>query len=459
MHKVSTAAVFGLLACATAFGVQGNTDTTVLIADFNEHLRNRLGGTCNRFQRAPSSASVQLTSRVFRGKDGNSLCIEANRAQTGFCGAWMHLFDDRPDSNRYFDSRPYTHLTFWVKGKTGQEDFTVRMADRMWIAKEDSVALATVTESLTGGITTSWQQVMIPLNLAWSLDRKKLGGLTFEFTTPGRHTIYVDDIGFASIPEAPAPARKRKSDVPVSRPSHPKAMWVWHTPEMVRMDASQRAAFFEFCQQEGIVQLWMQLLYVFETPVDLGPPKPGDAKTKKTRGVVRAQESLRTFIRDAHHAGLEMYGLDGYPEFVQKEYHHCPLAIVDAVIAFNQESDPDERFDGVHFDNEPHLLIGWADWNRRRQILKEFLDLLTECQKRIRVGSDMTFGIDIPFWWQHKDESSGRIHGNATYKGGAKGGQLSLHRHCGHGRHYELPRHRRRTRWDGGSRPGSAGLR
>ena len=55
-----------------------------------------------------------------------------------------------------------------------------------------------------------------------------------------------------------------------------------------------------------------------------------------------------------------------------------------AVIEFNRESAPDQRFDGIHFDNEPYLLLGWEDRTRREQILREFLELNVECQRRVR---------------------------------------------------------------------------
>ena len=194
-------------------------------------------------------------------------------------------------------------------------------------------------------------------------------------------------------------------------------MWVWKTPDLIRLNAQERADFFIFCQQTGVAHLWMQLIYVFETPVDLGPPSPKNSTPDKTICAMRAEKKLRRFIREAHRAGLTVSGLDGYPEFVQEEYHHIPLSIVDAVLAFNEESAPDERFDGIHFDNEPHLLIGWADWSRRTEILEDFLELLVKCQQRVQKQPGLKFGIDIPFWWQNVDERTGRVQGDVTFRG------------------------------------------
>lgn len=420
MNKHRVAATIVWLALNAMGGAQDTQDVqdrqeqVLLVADFNTSVVNRLNGHANRFQLPPSTASVYPTTKIFHGSGGRSLCVTADRKDQGYCGAWMHFFNYRAADIRFFDSRPYTHLSFWVKGQKGGEQFTVRLSDEALIAIEDSTLVGPIRQFLPGGVTTSWQQVRVPLVLAWRLDRRNLGGVSFEFATPGRYEVCIDDIAFIAASEDPQPWARLKPAAPTS---HPRAMWVWHTPEMLAMDAAQRVRFFEFCQREGIGHLWMQLLYVFETPVDLGPPDPRKDRIEATRCAIRVPESMRAFIRQAHRAGLKVYGLDGYPEFVQKPYHHCPLAIVDAVMAFNQASAPDERYDGIHFDNEPHLLIGWADVRRREQILNQFLDLAVACQRRVRQQPGMVFGVDIPFWWQKPNKHTGVAHGAVTFNG------------------------------------------
>jgi hypothetical protein len=87
--------------------------------------------------------------------------------------------------------------------------------------------------------------------------------------------------------------------------------------------------------------------------------------------------------------------LDGAPEYSVRKNHRVPLAIVDAVIAFNRAGGPGERFDGVHFDNEPYLLVGRHFPEVRKKILTEFVELNLECQRRIRARGDMVCGIAI----------------------------------------------------------------
>ncbi|MBI2480785.1 MAG: hypothetical protein HYV60_19805, partial [Planctomycetia bacterium] len=83
----------------------------------------------------------------------------------------------------------------------------------------------------------------------------------------------------------------------------------------------------------------------------------------------------------------------------------------------NREGPATSRFDGVHFDNEPYLLVGWHNPSQRDEILRDFLTLNAECQRRIHEQSDMQFGIDIPFWWQERDEATGQIVAEVEFAG------------------------------------------
>jgi hypothetical protein len=157
----------------------------------------------------------------------------------------------------------------------------------------------------------------------------------------------------------------------------------------------------------------VQLLY------DLDPPwsfQKNEHAAAGVRATLKHPEKLREFLREAHAAGLTVHGLDGYPEFAQTAYHSIPLAVADAAVAYNKASKPEEKLDGLHFDNEPYLIIGWRDWKRREQILREFLDLNVALKKKCN-SAGMAFGVDIPFWWQEKDERTGKVAGLVTYNG------------------------------------------
>ncbi len=388
----------------------------VVVDDFDDGIQNHLLGYRSAFERSPSSAKAERVSGITRGLSGRSWRIDARRAESGFCGGWIHFFDFRSPTRCYCDATKFSYLSFWVKGAAGGESFTVKLADRQWVEREDAVAVGHINRLLPGGVTRDWREVIVPLTLATGLDRRQLAGLTLEFTTPGRFKVYIDDVSFKTRRDATVRlSRSAPAKVPV-RIEYPRSMWIWSTrPLLTNTDA--RETLFDFCHRRKIKNLWMQLDYSMKSEVAM-----------ESEGMIPAEVScrikhpprLRSFLREAHRRGLTIHALDGLPEFALKERHHEPLAVIDAVIAWNAHSLPAERFDGIHFDNEPNLLVGWQSPRCRQQILKEFLDLNVECQRRVRQRSQMTYGIDIPFWWNEHAPGSSEPIANVEYHGQRK---------------------------------------
>jgi hypothetical protein len=398
----------------------------LMIADFNTGNQNALGGYFNKFERDTSTATVDLTRSIFRGDDGKSLEIVAKKGEDGFCGAWIQFFDFRSENRKYLDASPYTYLSFWVKGKQGGEEFSVKIADRKLIEIEDSTSVGKINRLLPNGITQEWQEVQIPLNRLVGADQTQLGGLTFDFNFPGNHTIYVDDIVLKKSKDTVVPATRLMSednDLELVRTQHrispPRTMWVWTVFEILENKNNEQETLFAACERENVNRLWLQIPTCYEPDVDLAADVK-NIRPPEFKITLRLEDKLRAFIREAHAKGIRIEGLDGYPEFAQKPYHFIPLAIVDAIIDYNNRVEPEERFDGVHFDNEPYLIIGWHDKERREQILKEFLELNIECQRRIHENSDMKFGVDVPFWWNAADPTTEGAIGDVTFNGERK---------------------------------------
>jgi len=193
-------------------------ETRSLAADFNEGDLNQLGGKLNVYQRAPSQAEKEFVTAQRRGPFGRGLRIHADREPDGFCGMWMHFFDMDASQPVYFDAEGYRYLSFWVKGEKGGEDFTIKLADSKWIAKQDSIALGPVTEFLPDGVSAEWQEVLVPLHSNDTLDWRQLGGLTLDFDKPGSHTIYIDDVSFKHGAPTPAPVRITKKEPAIAGP-------------------------------------------------------------------------------------------------------------------------------------------------------------------------------------------------------------------------------------------------
>lgn len=395
----------------------------VLVEDFEGDPPNRLGGYHEKYQAGDSVAVFSRSATVARGQ-GRSLCIQGDRRTTGYCGVWMHFFNFKVPQKQYFDARPFSYLSFWVRGQRGGERFTIKLADRTWIEKEDSVAVGEISTYLPKGVTTTWQEVLIPLSSARNLDLQTLGGLTIDFSAPGQHTIYLDDVCFKAAVSIITPQSTVAVDnTPVLHA--PRALWLWETTAILH-DAETRQQLFGVCKAHGIDQLWMQIVYKVEKDESREVPVRPIGLKSTTQSTVRVSCSLndpvalRRFLAEAHEAGVQVHALDGYPEFALKSQHAVPLAVVDAVIEFNRGSDPNQRFDGIHFDNEPYLILAWHDRLRREQILREFLELNVECQRRVREQPGLKFGIDIPFWWQEVDPKTGRPAGEVTFAGKKK---------------------------------------
>ncbi len=410
-----------LVACLTVFAACAdariNPRELLHVADFDVNIQNNLDGYYNKFERGPSSASTFLDSTVYRGKAGRSLRVTVDRKDDGFCGVWLQFFNFRSKEKNYFDSTKYSYLSFWVRGEKGGEEFTVKLADKDWIEQEDSLPVGTIGEFLKGKVTTRWQEVVIPLKRFNLLDRTQLGGITLDFDTIGKHRVYIDDVAFKSKSYIPTPMTMKSKAPPVMGKSYPRAMWVWSVRELLLKPETQ-GTLFDFCKSENVDQLWLQIMYAFEPNINLADVPA--APPAEIKCILHFRDEMRQFLRKAHERGITVHVLDGYPEFAQKDYHVFPLGIVDAVIEFNKKSQPQERFDGIHFDNEPYLIAGARDKNQNKQILREFLELNAECQRRVRQHSDMVFGVDIPFFWHEGDPNTGEAMGAIEFNGEVK---------------------------------------
>ncbi len=366
----------------------------LLVASFDSGVQNAVGGYHNRLERAPTASVTARVADVVRGRSGRSLKVSVDRKAGGFGGVWMTFYDFKRKGSPYLDVRDYAYLSFWVRGERGGEQLTVKLADGSWVARDDALAVGPLSRFLPKGVTPEWQEVLVPLS-DLKLNLEAMAGLTLDFDVSGRHTVYVDDVAFKRTASVVTPLTQH-IDEPVRKREYDRAMWDWNTVPHIS-DASRMTDFLDFCKRENIKTLWMQV--------------------SLENSALRNKAEWKSFIAAAHRVGVRVEALDGSPEYAVKQHHNIPLALVDAVIAYNGESRPEERFDGIHLDNEPYLLIGWRDWTIREQILREYLELNQEAQRRVRQHSPMVYGVDIPFWWQHRDQQTGQFNGVVEYNG------------------------------------------
>jgi hypothetical protein len=220
------------------------------------------------------------------------------------------------------------------------------------------------------------------------------------------------------------PGDRRTAAAPPPRP-YPRAMWLWD-PEPQLLDAAERTAFLAFCRREGIGRVWMQISTSVGALSSTGPATDTPVAGARPKRVLEHQAEWRSLLAEAHAAGLKIDALDGDPRYALRQLHYLPFAIVDAVIEFNKSARPNERFDGIHFDNEPYLLRAWRTQRSRELLLGEFMELNVECLRRVRAQPGMEYGIDIPFWWQYTNSRTGVPHGDVAFEGTRKAASF----HC-----------------------------
>ena len=193
-----------------------------------------------------------------------------------------------------------------------------------------------------------------------------------------------------------------------------RAMWVWGMSEEIVLDdpAGSRAEFFSFCEApHGDPSKAITVIFFSGTAggMDLIGSFP---------------EELRGFLAAAHSRGLRVDCLDGDKSWATptrlveeawvgriKGEERC-----DEILAFNTGGSSDaERFDGIHYDVEPHGLRYLRgddyDWDNDNVVIwVQYLALLESCQAKVdtynALHTDIQFGADIA-WWYDVDEHPG----------------------------------------------------
>ena len=374
--------------------------------NFDSGINTNQNGDYNHFSAGASKVDLSLASFPHRGSSGRSLKISYSKTDNGYCGVWMHLYDEErmEEQNRFLDVSDYPNLSFWVRGENGGENFAVQMANPKWLKKEDSRSAGLVSDYLGGPVSKDWQEVIIPYE-KFGLKNFMASSFVLNFTKGGNGIVYIDDINFKNTGECPVPFSKDNGNDPLIKPHHTRAMWVWHT-EPLLLDISYRENFFAFCEEYGINEVFLQLPYSFEY---------GFAKDVKC--IIRHPDELRNFIKQSRSKGILMHSLDGYPEFVLEDQHPRVLSQIRALIEFNQDSAPEERYFGIHLDNEPYQLLGF-EGSGREMILIQFLDLNRKIMNLLKENnSEMVSGVDIPFWFDEAKDKNGLPKYLVSYNG------------------------------------------
>jgi len=164
-----------------------------LFDNFDYSDLNLLGRKTNTYKKLPSVCTFERSEEEHAGDTGRSLRLDYNKEPMGWCGYYTLL---NQIDGEYYDLRDYESVSFMVKGKTGTERFEIGMADKNWGIIGDSLKAGTIDDYLAGGLSTQWQEVLIPLEDFGLLDFSEMSSFVINFYEKGTGTIYIDNLKF-----------------------------------------------------------------------------------------------------------------------------------------------------------------------------------------------------------------------------------------------------------------------
>ena len=165
----------------------------LLLDDFDHSDLNLLGRKANAYKRLPSFCAFSRVPDPRVGSEGRSLRLDWSKQTTGWCGYYTLLNQIDGD---YFDLSGYKEARFWMRGLQGKESFEIGMADKSWLTIGDSIKAGPVEKYLPTGVTTQWQEVVIPLSDFGKLDWTQMGSWVINFPNPGSGTVFLDNLRF-----------------------------------------------------------------------------------------------------------------------------------------------------------------------------------------------------------------------------------------------------------------------
>ncbi|MDX9703778.1 MAG: sugar-binding protein [Candidatus Auribacterota bacterium] len=178
-----------------------------------------------------------------------------------------------------------------------------------------------------------------------------------------------------------------------SRPAGSRSVWVWGNAYKMLQDASKKRDFLDFLKKPHDISEPITNVYLDCSRTYL----INDNYKKK----------LADFITAAHEQGVCVQFLAGDPAWAYQ--NRTVISIIEAMAKYNAEVPPQARFDGIHFDIEPHTM---PIWGRDDRLRSRFLTSAQLYGEKMREHSpDIVFGLDLPIFW---NEDEIRIFAQAT---------------------------------------------
>ncbi len=151
-----------------------------------------------------------------------------------------------------------------------------------------------------------------------------------------------------------------------------KSTWLWDTARI----QTESSDILDFLLEKQIDVLYLQV-------------NPNIEKSVYQDFIIQAQES-----------GIEVYALDGAPQWATSKGLIDIQRFYQWVGEYQRFAGPKGSFSGVHLDIEPYLLATWS--THKNKTIVNYQKALVAAQKSAQ-QLGLTFTVDMPFWFdEHK---------------------------------------------------------
>ncbi|MBU9713994.1 hypothetical protein [Evansella tamaricis] len=111
-------------------------------------------------------------------------------------------------------------------------------------------------------------------------------------------------------------------------------------------------------------------------------------------------ESYRKFIKTIKELGISVHALDGTPTWGPIEHQ----TFIRWLTGYQQSTEMDGAFDGIHLDIEPYLRDDWE--GERNDVIAVYQESILQMLEEAK-HLNLSFGADIPFWFDEIEYRNG----------------------------------------------------
>ncbi|WP_156157886.1 hypothetical protein [Gordoniibacillus kamchatkensis] len=109
-----------------------------------------------------------------------------------------------------------------------------------------------------------------------------------------------------------------------------------------------------------------------------------------------AKSAYQSFIKSAAAGGIQVFALDGAPDWALPENRQKITDMVDWVKAYNASVLENERFTGIQVDIEPYLLPEWT--SDPNTVAEYWRQAIAGFHESVKKDSALTTAAAVPFW-------------------------------------------------------------